>query len=87
MESLNGSLKKVQMVKLKIKILHKIMYAFWIGNAGTSVKGTFDISKQRLFDLTLLIVWSINGLTSGCKDIGIRKSEFLTNILNKLSEK
>ena len=58
MESLNGSLKKVQMVKLKIKmyILHKIMYAFWIGNAGTSVKGTFDISKQRLFDLTLLIV-------------------------------
>ena len=41
---------------------------------------TFDTFKLKLFDL---IDWNINGFTtSGCKDIGIETSEFVTIELN-----
>ena len=44
---------------------------------------TFDTFKLELFDLIDFIGWNIKGYTtSGCKDIGIESSEFVTIELN-----
>ena len=41
-----------------------------------------DTSKLKLFDLIDFTGWTIKGYTSGCKNIGIETSEFVTIELN-----